>query len=55
MAAEFGRFMMLFGEALPEETDRTPFERLMNEAGAMGLNWVQGLEYAAAQRCTYRG
>ena len=51
VAAEFGRVMMLFGKALPSETDRVSFERLMNEASAKGLNWVQGLEYAAAQRC----
>ncbi|MGI4830157.1 MAG: hypothetical protein ACRYFU_18435 [Janthinobacterium lividum] len=52
MAAEFGRVMMLFGKALPSESDRTTFERLMNEASAKGLNWVEGLEYAAAQRVT---
>lgn len=50
MAAEFGRVMMLFGKALPSESDRTNFERLMNEASAKGLNWIEGLEYAAAQR-----
>lgn len=50
MAAEFGRVMLLFGKALPNESDRASFERLMNEASAKGLNWVEGLEYAAARR-----
>lgn len=55
MAAEFGRVMMLFGKALPSESDRVSFERLMNEASEKGLNWIEGLEYAAAQRYSYRG
>ena len=50
VAAEFARVMMLFGQALPSETDREAFERHMNEASAKGLNWVEGLEYAAAKR-----
>ncbi len=50
MAAEFGRVMRLFGQALPTESDRTTFDRLMNEASARGLNWIEGLEYAAARR-----
>ncbi len=50
MAAEFGRVMRLFGQALPTETDRTTFDRLMNEASEKGLNWIEGLEYAAARR-----
>ena len=50
MVAEFGRVMRLFGQALPTEADRTTFERLMNEANALGLNWIEGLEYAAARR-----
>ena len=50
MAAEFGRVMRLFGQALPTESDRTTFERLMNEASSMGLNWIEGLEYAASKR-----
>ena len=55
MAVEFGRVMLLFGQALPNESDRASFERLMNEANAKGLNWIQGLEYAAAQRRSYAG
>lgn len=54
MAVEFERVMALFGQALPTETDRAAFEGHMNEANARGLNWIQGLEYAAAQRGTRR-
>ncbi len=50
VAAEFARVMMLFGKALPTDTDRTSFERLTSEASAKGLNWVEALEYVAAKR-----
>lgn len=50
VAAEFGRVMLLFGQALPSESDRKNFERLTGEASAKGLNWIQALEYVAAKR-----
>lgn len=54
VAAEFGRVMLLFGQALPDNADRTTFERLTNEASAKGLNWVEALEYVAAKRAHYQ-
>ena len=50
IAAEFGRVVLLFGQALPSEVERTRFERLTAEASARGLNWVEALEYAALKR-----
>lgn len=52
MAVEFARVMMLFGQALPTESDRAKFEELTAEASARGMNWVQALEYAAAHHRT---
>lgn len=40
----------LFKEALPDPSDRSLFDRLMYQAKAKGLSWVQGLEYVAEQR-----
>lgn len=50
VAAEFARVMLLFGQALPSDTDRITFERLTREASAKGLNWIEALEYVAAKR-----
>ena len=37
-------------EALPSPAEHTLFIRLMNEAGAKGLNWVEGLEFVVERR-----
>ena len=47
--------MLLFGQALPSDSERQSFERLTGEASAKGLNWVQALEYVAAKRSRTRG
>lgn len=50
LAAEFGRVLTLFNEALARTGDGSLFRFLMNEASAKGLNWVEGLEYVVSRR-----
>ena len=50
MATEFGRLLHLFERATPTRSDRAAFARLMNEASAKGLSWVEGLEYVTERR-----
>ena len=50
MAEEFGRVIHLFQETTSKTIDQDLFKRLMNEASAKGLNWIQGLEYVLQRR-----
>ena len=52
LAEEFGRIIHLFQETTSKITDPELFKRLMNEASAKGLNWIQGLEYVLERRQT---
>ena len=45
------RVLQLYRLALPDPADPSLFDRLMHEARAKGLNWIEGLEYAAGKRC----
>ncbi len=40
----------IFGEALPDPSDRAVFDRLMHEARNSGMSWLQALENVAEQR-----
>ena len=44
------RVLQLFRQALPDPGDRRLFNRLMHEARAKGMTWIEGLEYAAGRR-----
>ena len=49
------RILHLYRQALPDPDDPSLFNRLMHEARAKGLTWVEGLEYAAGrQRTSFR-
>ena len=41
------RVLLLLQQAIPNPHDRTFFNRCMSEARALGLSWIEGLEYAA--------
>lgn len=47
---EFGRVIELFQQSIAKFPDHTLLVRLMSEASAKGLNWIEGLEYVAAHR-----
>lgn len=44
------RVLKLFRQALPDPTDRSLFNRLMAEAHAKGLSWLESLEYTVERR-----
>ena len=50
VATEFGHLLHLFERAVPRSSDRAVFARLMNEASAKGLSWVEGLKYVTERR-----
>jgi hypothetical protein len=52
IAALSSYVIWLFREALPDPADRSLFDRLMFQARAKGMNWIQGLEYVVEQRRT---
>ena len=41
------RVLLLLQQPVPNPNDRTLFNRWMGEARALGLSWIEGLEYAA--------
>ena len=47
---EFGRLLTTLEQAIPKAPDGGLFTRLINEARAKGLNWVEALEYVASRR-----
>lgn len=44
------RHRELLPQALPNAADTVLFDRLMAEARAQGLNWMEGLEYVIERR-----
>ena len=50
VSEQFGELMHSFERALPPHTDPARFNELAAEARAQGLDWVQGMAYAAARR-----
>ena len=44
------RHRELLGEALPNPADTSLFNRLMAEARAQGMTWMDGLEYIISKR-----
>ena len=50
VAREFGRVIDLLQKSIAKVPDQHLLTRLMKEASAKGLNWVEGLEYVAEHR-----
>ncbi len=49
-AVAFHYHRELLGKAIPDPADTTLFNRLMAEARAQGMTWMDGLEYVIHKR-----